>query len=233
MNDRENIFVAPSRPLVFASILGADFTRIGEEAESAMEAGADALHVDVMDGHFVPNLTMGPKMVADLRRRLPGVFLDVHLMVEHPQRLVGPFAEAGADALTFHIEATQGRAEHDERDLIKQVRSAGCHVGLAINPPTDAARLRQVAGEVDLVLVMSVHPGFAGQAFLPEILEKTRRIRPWLADHARLAMDGGLGAENAERVREAGCDVLVAANALFSATDRARMVRLLRGDESG
>lgn len=219
----------PHRPLIFPSILGADFTRMGEECESVLALGADGLHVDVMDGHFVPNLTMGPKMVADLRGRFPDVYLDVHLMVEHPERYIQPFADAGADCLTYHIEATLGRKQNDERDLIEQIHHAGCDAGVSLNPNTPAEAVQHIAGDVDMILVMSVHPGFSGQKFIPDVLSKTRSLRAAAADTTRIEMDGGIGPDTVADCRTAGCDAIVAASALFNAPDRAQVMQVLRG----
>ena len=221
----------PRTPLIFASILGADFTRMGEECEDVLKHGADGLHIDVMDGHFVPNLTMGHDMVRWLRKRFPAVYIDVHLMVEYPEQFIRPFADAGADNLTFHIEVTLGRKEHHELQVIEQVRAAGCQVGVALNPSAPAAAVMHLLDKLDLVLVMSVHPGFAGQAFQPQVLDKTRAIRRAAPANARVQMDGGINPQTAGDCREAGCDVIVAASALFGAGDRAAAIAQLRGME--
>jgi ribulose-phosphate 3-epimerase len=226
---RTNVLAKPPRsPMIFPSILGADFTRIGEECDNVLALGAEGLHIDIMDGHFVPNLSMGAVMVKWLRKRYEDVYLDVHLMVERPEEYVQPFADAGSDNLTFHIEATIGKKTNNERDLIKQIRAAGCQVGIAINPPTTAESIAHVIDDVDMVLVMSVQPGFAGQAFMPHVLEKTRAIKALLKKNVRLEMDGGINDRTAYGVIDAGCDVIVAASALFDAKDRKAMMHSLR-----
>jgi ribulose-phosphate 3-epimerase len=186
--------------------------RMGEDCRHLVEAGADLFHLDVMDGHFVPNLTMGPDMCRGLRRELPEAFLDVHLMVSEPGKFVDAFIEAGANHLTFHVEV-MGPAE--AVDLARQVRSKGVTVGLAVNPPTPVDRVMALVGEFDLFLVMSVNPGFSGQKFIAPVLEKTRALREVLKPGQRLEMDGGIGLSNIGEVREAGCDVVVAATAIF------------------
>lgn len=225
----------PSKlPIIAPSILSADFARMGEECAHVLApeaggggAGADWLHLDVMDGHFVPNLTMGPDMCKGLRRALPDAFLDVHLMVSDPERFIKPFAVAGADVFTFHTEVAGDRTA----EIALQIRDAGMAVGLAINPPTPVEAILPYLDQVDLALVMSVNPGFSGQAFIDEVLTKTRAIRARLRPDQRLQMDGGISPKNAARVREAGCDVLVAASALFGVPrdQRGPVVRELRG----
>ena len=217
----------PHRPLIAPSVLSADFARLGEESAHALASGADLLHLDVMDGHFVPNLTMGPDLCRGLSRALPGVLLDVHLMVTDPGRFVEAFAKAGAGHVTFHVEVLP---EAGARALVDRVRALGMTVGLAINPPTPVEAILSLAAIVDMVLVMSVNPGFSGQAFIPEVLAKVRRIAPMLRPEQRLEMDGGISPANARAVREAGCDVIVAASAIFGLTPdrRADAIRALR-----
>lgn len=200
------------RALAAPSILAADFAALADECRSAIDSGADLLHLDVMDGHFVPNLTMGPALCASLRRALPDVCLDVHLMVTDPGAFVVPFAEAGADHITFHAETGDERAV---RELALRIRALGCSAGVALNPATPLDRVSGLLGEIDLLLVMSVNPGFAGQAFIPEVMVKTTRARAEGPAGMWIQMDGGLSPANAGVIRSAGCDVLVAGSALF------------------
>lgn len=201
---------------VAPSILAADFTRLGEQVREAEAAGGDWLHVDVMDGHFVPNISVGLPVVAALRRvtRLP---LDVHLMIAEPGRYVEAFVRAGADVLTVHPEADV----HLHRTL-QQIRALGAKAGVALNPATSEAALRYVLPLVDLVLVMTVNPGFGGQAFLPEVLEKVRSVRRMLdaaGSTARLSVDGGITPATTPLATAAGADVLVAGSAVFGAPE--------------
>lgn len=205
--------MAPEQTIRLApSILSADFARLGEQVLTAEAAGADLIHIDVMDGHFVPNLTIGPLVVAALRplTRLP---LDVHLMIETPERYVEAFARAGANILTVHPEA----GPHLHRTL-QQIRALGVKAGVALNPATPESALAYVLPLVDLVLVMTVNPGFGGQAFLPEMLPKIQAVRTLLkttGSPAWLEVDGGIGPQTAPSVVAAGADTLVAGTAVF------------------
>jgi ribulose-phosphate 3-epimerase len=221
---------APPTPLVAASMLGADFSRLGAEALDVMQAGCDLLHLDVMDGHFVPNLTMGPDLVAGLRRACPDVCLDAHLMVQHPQEFIEPFVHAGADHLTIHVEAEHPQA--DPRATSELIRKAGLTAGLAINPGTDLEKILPYVADFELLLVMSVQPGFAGQSFRPEVLAKTEALSAAAPSGVRIQMDGGVAPINAEACRKAGCDVLVAASAIFKAEDRRSAIESIRGPVS-
>ncbi len=254
-----NLFTNPLRlPLIAPSILSADFANMGAECRHILASsakapvgsparfapisgandpwtapgvpggGADLLHVDVMDAHFVPNLTMGPDMVRAVRRACPGAFLDVHVMVTDPLLLVEAFVSAGADHITFHVEVIPPAKI---AETARRIRDLGVTVGLALNPPTPAADVLPHIEHVDLILVMSVHPGRSGQSFIPSVLEKTAQISEELAPYQRLQMDGGIKVENIDAVLDAGCDVVVAASAIFGRPipNRAGVVRALRG----
>ena len=216
--------------LIAPSILSANFARLGEEVDNVLAAGADVVHFDVMDNHYVPNLTIGPMVCKALRDHGVTAPIDVHLMVTDPQQFIQSFADAGADNITFHIEATLGRRSDHELDLIKQIRAVGCQVGIALNPPTPAAAVEHLFEKVDMVLVMSVHPGYSGQSFIPEVLEKARWIKQRLRGQVRLEMDGGVGPDTCAQARDTGVDTLVTASALFGAADRAAVIRQLHGD---
>ena len=207
------------------SILSADFAALGSAVAAAEAGGADLIHVDVMDGHFVPNLTIGPPVVAALHR-VTGLPLDVHLMITDPDRYLDRFADAGAAAVSVHVETTP----HLHRTL-GHIRSRGMRAGVALNPATAVSTLSEVAGEVDFVLVMSVDPGFGGQTFIPGSVAKIARVRRLLdeaGNRAPVEVDGGVDRGNAARVVEAGAEILVAGAAIFGTPDVPAAVRGLR-----
>lgn len=210
------------------SILSADFARLADEVGLVEQGGADLLHVDVMDGHFVPNLTVGPLVVEALRKvtKLP---LDCHLMITNPDAYIGEFADAGADYLTVHVEA----CPHLHR-TVQAIKERGVKAGVTLNPATSLMTLEEIVSDADLVLIMSVNPGFGGQAFIPSSLRKIARARQ-LIDHAQshalLEVDGGIKPDNAASVVEAGADILVAGSAVFCGNDYAATIRALRGDD--
>ena len=211
----------PTRPLVAASILSADFGDMAADCRRVLDLGADLLHVDVMDGHFAPNLTMGADMIRGVRKHLPNVNLDVHLMVQDPGRYIEPFAEAGASNFAFHVEVCQTLKQGgvDGHDLIDQIHKLGMTAGIVVNPPTPVESLEPYLEAVDLVLVMSVNPGFSGQSFMPEVLDKARWVSGRVDRHTRVEMDGGMSPATAPLAVAAGVDTLVTASALFGSDD--------------
>ena len=216
--------VAPAT-LVAPSILSADFSRLGEDINAIAAAGADWVHVDVMDGSFVPNITIGVPVVRSIRpvTTLP---LDVHLMIDHPDRHIEAFAKAGADIITVHIEA----CTHLHR-VIAQIHDAGCRAGVSLNPHTPISGLEYVLEDLDMVLIMSVNPGFGGQKFIPSSLDKLRSLSALMdrvGHRALVQVDGGVSPKNSAAVRAAGADVLVAGSAVFGADDYEAVIAKLK-----
>ena len=213
-------------PIIAPSILSADFARLGEEVDAVLAAGADWIHFDVMDNHYVPNLTIGPMVCAALRKHGVTAPIDVHLMVQPVDALVPEFAKAGATSISFHPEASA----HVHR-TIQLIRSQGCHPGIVLNPATPLEALDWVLDDIDLVLVMSVNPGFGGQAFIPSALDKLRSIRERIdrsGRAVRLQVDGGVKVDNIGEIALAGADSFVAGSAIFGSPDYAATMAAMR-----
>lgn len=212
-------------PMLAPSILSADFANLQRDVETVLQAGADWLHVDVMDGHFVPNISIGVPVVKSLRKATSG-FLDVHLMISQPGRYLEPFAKAGADLLNIHLES-----EGDMAALLKQIHSLGCKSALTIKPNTPAEAAFPYLSLCDMVLVMSVEPGFGGQKFMPSALPKLEALRAQREKEGLsflLEIDGGINRENAAKAAQAGADVLVAGSAVFGAEDVCQAIRFFK-----
>lgn len=208
------------------SILASDFSRLGEEVSAVITSGADLIHVDVMDGHFAPNITIGPPVVAALRQHC-SVPMDVHLMISNPSEYIDAFAHAGADIISFHIEA-----ENHPLRVIERIKELGCKAGIVLNPGTSQEEIEFIVDALDMVLVMTVNPGFGGQAFIPQMLDKIRFVRAMLGDRD-LEVDGGIDDQSAALVIEAGANILVAGSYIFNSDSYMQAIDQLRITDEG
>ena len=219
--NHNKIYVAPS-------ILSADFAKMGEEVENLEKSGADFIHIDVMDGVFVPNITFGIKMVEDIKKHT-SLVMDTHLMIVEPWKYTEKFVKAGSDYVTVHYEACKNRLEQ----TLTEIRSYGAKCGVVVNPNTPIAEIENIIKNCDLVLIMSVYPGFGGQKFIADVLPKIQTVRKIITELNKdilLEVDGGINFENSAMVKNAGANVLVAGNTIFSANDRAKAIELLRNE---
>jgi len=218
---------AITTPLLVPSILSADFSQLAAEIADVDHGGADFLHLDVMDGHFVPNISFGPPVIESIRP-VTRAYFDAHLMIAEPLRYAPAIVKAGAQNITFHVETVA-----DPSAAAKEIRKLGCHVGITLNPATPIEAIYPALDHVDLVLIMSVVPGFSGQQFMPQVLPKVREMRKRLAAHQRLEIDGGINLETIGAARDAGVDWFVVASAIFGAPDRSAAIAALRAALAG
>lgn len=208
------------------SVLSADFSNIEKDIKMVEDGGANLLHIDVMDGHFVPNITFGPFIVKAIKK-VTSIPLDVHLMIENPGDYVDDFISAGADYLTIHVEATK----HLHR-VIQKIKSKGIKVGVSLNPHTPLSMIEEVISDIDLILIMAVNPGFGGQSFIPNTIDKLKRLQKLLilhdAKHIEVEVDGGVKLENIKEISDAGCDIFVSGSGIFKATDPKDMIKKMK-----
>jgi ribulose-phosphate 3-epimerase len=211
--------------IVAPSILSADFNNLESEVKKVLDAGADWIHVDVMDGHFVPNITMGPVIIKNLRKKFPDIFLDVHLMIENPERYIEDFVKAGASHIGVHKET----CVHIDR-VLSYIRSFGIMAGITYNPGTPLCGLEYIREKVDVVLIMSVNPGFSGQSFIPEMTEKIKLARNIMGNDKIIQVDGGVCNTNIELLRKSGANSVVSGSYIFDAPDFSERIRVLKGE---